>query len=220
MRLLLVEDDPMVGDAVREGLRQESYAVDWVRDGKSAETALRAEQYDLVLLDLGLPRRGGLEVLASLRAAHNDVPVMVITARDTLSDRVKGLDTGADDYLVKPFDLDELAARVRALLRRAAGRAEPAMRCGPVTLNPSTREVFVNERPVTLSAREFALLEALAERSGIVLSRSQLEGRLYGWGEEVASNAVEVHVHNLRRKLGVEIIRNVRGVGYTLDTGE
>lgn len=220
MRLLLVEDDPMVGDAVREGLRQESYAVDWVRDGKAAETALRAEQYDLVLLDLGLPRRGGLEVLASLRAAHNDVPVMVITARDTLPDRVKGLDAGADDYLVKPFDLDELAARVRALLRRAAGRAEPEMHCGPVTLNPSTREVLVNERPVTLSAREFALLEALAERPGIVLSRSQLENRLYGWGEEVASNAVEVHVHNLRRKLGIEIIRNVRGVGYTLDAGE
>jgi len=220
MRLLLVEDDPMVGDAVREGLRQESYAVDWVRDGKAAETALRAEQYDLVLLDLGLPRRGGLEVLASLRAAHNDVPVMVITARDTLPDRIKGLDTGADDYLVKPFDLDELAARVRALLRRAAGRAAPEIRCGPVTLNPSTREVLVNERPVTLSAREFALLEALAERPGIVLSRSQLEDRLYGWGEEVASNAVEVHVHNLRRKLGIEIIRNVRGVGYTLDAGE
>jgi DNA-binding response OmpR family regulator len=220
MRLLLVEDDPMVGDAVREGLRQESYAVDWVRDGKAAETALRAEQYDLVLLDLGLPRRSGLEVLASLRAAHDDIPVMVITARDTLPDRVKGLDAGADDYLVKPFDLDELAARVRALLRRAAGRAEPEMRCGPVTLNPSTREVLVNERPVTLSAREFALLEALAERPGVVLSRSQLEGRLYGWGEEVASNAVEVHVHNLRRKLGIEIIRNVRGVGYTLDAGE
>jgi two-component system, OmpR family, response regulator len=220
MRLLLVEDDPMVGDAVREGLRQESYAVDWVRDGKAAETALRAEQYDLVLLDLGLPRRGGLEVLASMRAARNDVPVMVITARDTLLDRVKGLDAGADDYLVKPFDLDELAARVRALLRRAAGRAEPEIHCGPVTLNPSTREVLVNDRPVTLSAREFALLEALAERPGIVLSRSQLETRLYGWGEEVASNTVEVHVHNLRRKLGIEIIRNVRGVGYTLDTGE
>jgi len=220
MRLLLVEDDPMVGDAVREGLRQESYAVDWVRDGKAAETALAAEHYDLVLLDLGLPRRDGLEVLASLRAAHNDVPVLVITARDTPPDRVKGLDAGADDYLVKPFNLDELAARVRALLRRAAGRAEPEVRCGPVTLKPATREVFVHERPVSLSAREFALLEALAERPGVVLSRSQLEDRLYGWGEEIASNAVEVHVHNLRRKLGVEIIRNVRGVGYTLESGE
>jgi len=220
MRLLLVEDDPMVGDAVREGLRQDGYAVDWVRDGNAAETALRTEQYDLVLLDLGLPRRDGLDILASLRAARNDVPVLAITARDTPSDRVKGLDTGADDYLVKPFDLDELAARVRALLRRAAGRAEPEIHRGPVTLNPATREVFVHERPVALSAREFALLEALAERPGVVLSRSQLEDRLYGWGEEIASNAVEVHVHNLRRKLGIEIIRNVRGVGYTLETGE
>ena len=219
MRLLLVEDDAMVGDAVREGLRQEGYAVDWVRDGKDAESALTAERYDLVLLDLGLPRRGGLELLAALRAAHDAVPVLIITARDTPPDRVKGLDAGADDYLVKPFDLEELAARVRALLRRAAGRAEPELRCGPVRINPATREVFVDERPVVLSAREFALLEALAERPGIVLSRSQLEDRLYGWGEEVASNAVEVHVHNLRRKLGVDIIRNVRGVGYTLEKG-
>jgi two-component system, OmpR family, response regulator QseB len=220
MRLLLVEDDAMVGDAVREGLRQEGYAIDWVRDGTAAETALKAERYDLVLLDLGLPRRDGLEVLGSLRAARNDVPVLVITARDTPPDRVKGLDTGADDYLVKPFDLEELAARVRALLRRAAGRAAPELRCGPVTINPATREVFVHARPVALSAREFALLEALADRPGVVLSRSQLEDRLYGWGEEVASNAVEVHVHNLRRKLGIELIRNVRGVGYTLEAGE
>jgi two-component system, OmpR family, response regulator len=219
MRLLLVEDDPMVGDAVREGLHQEGYAIDWVRDGKAAETALRAEQYDLVLLDLGLPRRDGLEVLASLRAAHNDVPVLIITARDTPPDRVKGLDTGADDYVVKPFDLDELAARVRALLRRAAGRAEPEIRAGALTIKPATREVFVEDRAVALSAREFALLEALAERPGVVLSRSQLETRLYGWGEEIASNAVEVHVHNLRRKLGIDVIRNVRGVGYTLETG-
>jgi two-component system response regulator QseB len=219
MRLLLVEDDPMVGDAVREGLHQEGYAIDWVRDGKAAETALRAEQYDLVLLDLGLPRRDGLEVLASLRAAHNDVPVLIITARDTPPDRVKGLDTGADDYVVKPFDLDELAARVRALLRRAAGRAEPEIRAGALTIKPATREVFVADRAVALSAREFALLEALAERPGVVLSRSQLETRLYGWGEEIASNAVEVHVHHLRRKLGIDVIRNVRGVGYTLETG-
>jgi two-component system, OmpR family, response regulator len=217
--LLLVEDDPMVGDAVREGLHQEGYAIDWVRDGKAAETALRGERYDLVLLDLGLPRRDGLEVLASLRAARNDVPVLIITARDTLPDRVKGLDTGADDYVVKPFDLDELAARVRALLRRAAGRAEPEIRAGALTIKPASREVFVDDRAVALSAREYALLEALAERPGIVLSRSQLETRLYGWGEEIASNAVEVHVHNLRRKLGIDIIRNVRGVGYTLETG-
>lgn len=220
MRLLLVEDDAMIGASVQDGLRQDGFAVDWVRDGNAAELALANERYDLVLLDLGLPGKSGLDVLAALRKRGSVVPVLILTARDAVGDRVKGLDSGADDYLVKPFDLDELAARVRALLRRAAGRAEPEIRCGPLTLNPATREVFVRARPVALSAREFTLLEALAERPGVVLSRSQLEDRLYGWGEEIASNAVEVHVHNLRRKLGVEIIRNVRGVGYTLETAE
>jgi two-component system response regulator QseB len=216
VRLLLVEDDPMVGESIRDGLGQEGYAVDWVRDGKAAETALGAEPYAAVLLDLGLPRRDGLEVLRAARARRNDVPILVITARDAVADRIKGLDAGADDYLVKPFDLDELAARVRALVRRAEGRAAPVVRHGPIALDPATREVTLRGKPVALSGREFALLQALLQRPGVVLSRAQLEERLYGWEEEVGSNAVEVHIHNLRRKLGADTIRNVRGVGYTI----
>jgi DNA-binding response OmpR family regulator len=216
MRLLLVEDDPMVGESIRDGLGQEGYAVDWVRDGKAAETALGAEPYAAVLLDLGLPRRDGLEVLRAARARRNAVPILVITARDAVADRVKGLDAGADDYLVKPFDLDELAARVRALVRRAEGRAAPVVRHGPIALDPATREVTLRGKAVALSGREFALLQALLQRPGVVLSRAQLEERLYGWEEEVGSNAVEVHIHNLRRKLGADAIRNVRGVGYTI----
>jgi DNA-binding response OmpR family regulator len=216
MRLLLVEDDPMVGESIRDGLGQEGYAVDWVRDGKAAEVAFGSEPYAAVLLDLGLPRMDGLEVLRAARARRNDVPILVITARDAVSDRIKGLDAGADDYLVKPFDLDELAARVRALVRRAEGRAEPVVRHGPIALNPATRAVTLRGQPVELSGREFALLQALLQRPGVVLSRAQLEERLYGWDEEVGSNAVEVHIHNLRRKLGADTIRNVRGVGYTI----
>lgn len=216
MRLLLVEDDPMIGEGIRDGLGQEGFAVDWVRDGAAAETALGAEPYAAVLLDLGLPRKGGLEVLRAARAQRNDVPILVITARDAVADRIRGLDAGADDYLVKPFDLDELAARVRALVRRAEGRAEPVLRHGAIVLNPATRAATLGGRPVALSAREFALLHALMARPGMVLSRAQLEERLYGWGEEVGSNAVEVHIHNLRRKLGAGTIRNVRGVGYTI----
>jgi two-component system response regulator QseB len=172
-----------------------------------------------VLLDLGLPRKDGLDVLRAARARRNEVPILVITARDAVADRIKGLDAGADDYLVKPFDLDELAARVRALVRRADGRAEPVVRHGAIVLNPATREVTLRGRPVVLSGREFALLHALLARPGMVLSRAQLEERLYGWGEEVGSNAVEVHIHNLRRKLGAGTIRNVRGVGYTIPAG-
>jgi len=216
MRLLLVEDDPMVGESIRDGLGQEGYTVDWVRDGRGAETALGAEPYAAVLLDLGLPRMDGLDVLRAARAQRNDVPILVITARDAVADRIKGLDAGADDYLVKPFDLDELAARVRALVRRAEGRAEPVVRHGPIALDPATRAVTLRGRPVELSGREFALLQALLARPGAVLSRAQLEERLYGWDEEVGSNAVEVHIHNLRRKLGADTIRNVRGVGYTI----
>jgi DNA-binding response OmpR family regulator len=219
MRLLLVEDDPMVGESIRDGLGQEGYTVDWVRDGKSAETALGAEPYAAVLLDLGLPRMDGLDMLRAARARHNDVPILVITARDAVADRIKGLDAGADDYLVKPFDLDELAARVRALVRRAEGRAEPVVRHGPIALDPATRAVTLRGRPVELSGREFALLQALLARPGAVLSRAQLEERLYGWDEEVDSNAVEVHIHNLRRKLGADTIRNVRGVGYSIPAG-
>jgi len=216
MRILLVEDDSMIGESVAEGLKSEGYAVDWVRDGKEAEVSIAATPYSLVLLDLGLPRRDGIEVLKGLRERHVDVPVLVMTARDTVRDRISGLDAGADDYLVKPFDLDELTARVRALLRRAAGRAEPMIERGSLVINPATREVTWQGAAVTLSAREYALLAALAERPGLVLSRAQLEEKLYGWNEAVGSNAVEVHIHNVRKKLGEGVIRNVRGLGYTL----
>lgn len=214
MRVLLVEDDPMIGESVRKGLQQDGFAVDWVRDGASAEAAWRAYPFDLMLLDLGLPRKDGLEVLRILRRAGENLPVLIVTARDAVRDRVAGLDAGADDYLVKPFDLDELAARMRALLRRRGGRADPLLRHGDLVLNPATREVSLAGEPVTLSPREFALLEALLDRPGTVLSRTQLEDRIYGWDQEVESNAVEVHIHALRRKLGAEFIRNVRGVGY------
>jgi two-component system response regulator QseB len=220
MRLLLVEDDAMIGTAAREGLRQEGHAVDWVRDGAQAELAAGNGVYDLVLLDLGLPRRDGLAVLRALRAKGNDVPVLVITARDAVSDRVAGLDAGADDYLVKPFDLDELAARVRAVLRRRAGRASALLRVGELEIDTAARLVRWKGRDVPLSAREYALIEALADRPGAFLSRAQLEERLYGWDEEVASNAVEVHIHALRRKLDPALIRNVRGLGYSLAKDE
>jgi two-component system response regulator QseB len=214
MRLLLVEDDAMVGESVRQGLRQDGFTVDWVRDGRAAELALANEVYDLMLLDLGLPRKDGLALLTELRRRGNRVPVVILTARDAVSDRVRGLDAGADDYLVKPFDLDELGARVRAVLRRQSGRAEPEIRVNGLTLNPSTREVTFNGTPVTLSSREFRLLEAFVDRPGAVFSREQLEEKLYGWGEEVGSNTVEVHIHALRKKLAPDFIKNVRGVGY------
>lgn len=220
MRLLLVEDDPMVGASVQKGLRQDGFAVDWVRDGQAAELAIENGVYDLVVLDLGLPRKDGLEVLSEMRTTGNTVPVLILTARDGVRDRVQGLDRGADDYLVKPFDLDELAARVRALLRRRAGRAEPLITHGDLALNPATREATLAGRPLALSAREFALLEALLDRPGAILSRTQLEERIYGWGEEIESNTVEVYVHSLRKKLGTGFIRNVRGIGYTIPRTE
>ena len=214
MRLLLVEDDFMIGETVQDLLRAEHYAVDWVRDGDLAETALRTQAYDLVLLDLGLPRRDGLEVLRSLRARKNRTPVLVATARDGVAQRIAGLDAGADDYVLKPYDLDELLARIRALLRRAAGRAEPVYEHQGVAMDPARREATVQGVPVPLSAREWAVLEALLARPGSVLSRAQLEEKLYGWGDEINSNAVEGYIHGLRKKLGAETIVNVRGVGY------
>ena len=219
MRLLLVEDDAMIGAAAQQGLRQDGYAVDWVRDGAQADAALAATPYDLVLLDLGLPRRDGLALLRGWRERGRDVPVLIVTARDAVGDRVAGLDAGADDYLVKPFDLDELAARVRAVLRRRAGRSAPVLRIGDLELDTAARRVRWKGREVALSARELALLEALAQRPGAYLTRAQLEERVYGWDQEVASNAIEVHIHALRRKLDPALIRNVRGLGYTLDEG-
>ncbi len=214
MRLLLVEDDTMIGDSVRQGLRQDGFAVDWVQDGETAELALRTTAYALILLDLGLPQKSGLEVLRTLRRTGNPIPVLILTARDAVADRVRGLDDGADDYLVKPFALDELAARIRALLRRHSGRADPLITYGDLILNPAMHQVTWRGQDVALSGREFAVLQALLERPGAVLSRMQLEERLYGWEEEIASNAVEVHIHHLRHKLDPALIRTIRGVGY------
>lgn len=214
MRLLLVEDDPMIGESVLQLLRAENYAVDWVRDGHMADEALRGEQYDLVLLDLGLPKRDGLEVLRGLRARKSTVPVLVATARDAIGDRVAGLDAGADDYVVKPYDTDELLARLRALLRRSAGRAEPVFEHKGVSLNPATHEATVHGQPVSLSAREWAVLEPLLARPGVVLSRAQLEEKLFSWKDDVSSNAVEVYIHGVRKKLGPDLIQTVRGLGY------
>jgi DNA-binding response OmpR family regulator len=214
MRLLVVEDDALIGAGVRTGLKQAGYTVDWVKDGQAAALAIANGVYDAVVLDLGLPRKDGLSLLRDLRAKGNDLLVLVLTARDALEDRVRGLDSGADDYLIKPFDLDELTARIRALLRRRAGRADSVIRHGPVRLDPAARRVELRGQPIALSPREFALLQALLERPEAVLSREQLEERVYGWDEEVASNAIEVHLHNLRRKLGAGIVRNVRGAGY------
>jgi two-component system response regulator QseB len=214
MRLLLVEDDSMIGEAVRAGLRREGFAVDWVESTAAADRALGSEPFELVLLDLGLPGGDGLTFLGALRGSGAALPVLIITARDAVADRVAGLDAGADDYLVKPFDLDELAARIRALLRRRSGRGEPHLAHLGVVLEPATHRVTRDGAEVALSPREFALLELLLERPGAILSRAQLEERLYGWGEEVESNAVEVHVHGLRRKLGARFILTVRGVGY------
>lgn len=217
MRLLLVEDDALLGDGIRVGLAQAGFAVDWVKDGLAAKLALEAEEYALVVLDLGLPRLSGTELLKWLRGKGHGTPVLILTARDTVADRVHGLDAGADDYLVKPFDLDELAARIRALLRRAGGRTAPTVEHGDLCVDPASRQVMLEGKAVELSAKEFALLLEFLENAGRVLSRAQLERSLYGWGEEVESNALEVHIHHLRKKLGTELIRTIRGVGYMVD---
>ena len=222
MRLLLVEDDVMIGETVLDLLRADHFAVDWVKDGRMADTALRSQRYDLVLLDLGLPQRDGLDVLKDLRARKDLTPVLVLTARDAVGDRVSGLDAGADDYLLKPYDLDELLARIRALIRRSAGRADSVLEIQGLRLNAITREVTrqlegsAEPESISLSAREWAVLEVLMARPGVVFSRAQIEEKLYSWKDEVSSNAVEVYVHGLRKKLGNAVIQTVRGLGYVM----
>jgi DNA-binding response OmpR family regulator len=217
MRLLLAEDDALLGDALRAGLRQRGFVVDWVRDGMAAERELlAAEPYAALVLDLGLPMQDGLDVLAAMRARKLATPVLVLTARDTVPDRVRGLDLGADDYVVKPVDLDELAARLRALVRRAHGQVQELLQIGGLVLDPAARRITLDSERVPLSAREFDLLHTLMLNAGRVLSRDQLEQRLYSWGEEIDSNAIEVHIHHLRRKLRPGLINTVRGVGYVL----
>lgn len=214
MRLLLAEDDPQLGDGLMVGLRQLGYAVDWVRDGVAADLALKNETFDLLVLDLGLPRLDGMAVLKELRSRGQALPVLVLTARDATGDKIAGLDSGADDYLVKPVQLDELAARIRALVRRSAGRARPLLQHGELVLDPAAQQVTLGGVPVVLSVREFSLLQALIENAGRVMTRAQLESALYGWRDEPDSNAIEVHVHHLRKKLGNELIKTLRGVGY------
>ncbi|PLZ03547.1 DNA-binding response regulator [Burkholderia sp. WAC0059] len=216
MRLLLVEDDGMIGETVVEAMRREGYAVDWARDGREAELSLGNGVYDLVLLDLSLPKLGGVDVLGRYRARGGDAPVLILSARDAIESRIAGLDAGADDYLVKPFDLNELAARVRALLRRRTGQTQPRYTHGDLALDPAAHEATLGGRPLSLIPREFSLLQALIEKPARVFTRAELEEKLYGWGEEVGSNTIEVHVHSLRRKLGPEQIVTVRGVGYRL----
>ena len=217
MRILLVEDDDLLGDGLQAGLRHCGFNADWLRDGESARGALATEDYAAVVLDLGLPRLDGLSLLRQLRAGGKAVPVLVLTARDTTPDKVAGLDSGADDYLVKPVDLDELAARLRALIRRAGGQATPMLRVGDLELDPAGRRIRYKGEPMDLPAKELAILELFMRNAGKVVSRSQLESALYGWSEGVDSNAVEVHIHHLRRKLGAETIRTLRGIGYLLE---
>ena len=217
MRILLVEDDPQLGDGLTVGLRQAGFAVDWLRDGRSADQALQSETFDLIVLDLGLPGLGGMTVLQRARQRGQNLPILILTARDATGSKIEGLDAGADDYLVKPIDIDELSARVRALLRRSAGRAAPLLVHGELTLDPAARQVTRAGKPVELSAREYALLQMLLESAGRVLTRSQLEQSLYGWNDEPDSNALEVHIHHLRKKLFSGLIRTVRGVGYLVE---
>jgi two-component system response regulator QseB len=214
MRILLIEDDQMIGRAVSAGLADAGFSVDWVMDGRAADLSLAADVYDIAVLDLGLPKKDGMAVLATLRSGKKSTPVLIATARDAVADRVAGLNAGADDYIVKPFDLDELIARVRAVLRRHAAAASSLLICGRLTVDPLRKLVTYADQPVLLSAREFALLEALMQRPGVVLSRKKLEDSVYNWDDDLGSNAVEVHIHRLRRKLGADVIRNVRGVGY------
>jgi two-component system, OmpR family, response regulator QseB len=219
MRVLLVEDDAMVGAAVRQGLLLSGFAVDWVRDGAQADAAATSVAYDAVVLDLGLPQRDGMSLLAAWRGRGLQLPVLIASARDAVADRIAGLEAGADDYVLKPFDLDELVARLRAVLRRRGGQAQALLHAwgGQLVMDPARHEVTLSGKAVALSAREFAVLEVLMRRPGQAVARSRIEDSVYAWGDEVGSNAVEVHLHNLRRKLGADRIVNVRGVGYKVD---
>lgn len=217
MRVLLVEDDELLGDGVCMGLTQYGYVVDWVKDGQSALQAVLLENFDTIVLDLELPKKSGLEVLKAARAQNITTPVLILTANELVEDRVKGLDAGADDYLVKPFDLEELSARIRALQRRTASRADPTIAYGGITIDPASRQAYLDGELLILPRREFALLQKLLEHAGKVISREQLIQTLYGWGDEIDSNALEVHIHNLRKKLGKEVIRTIRGVGYVIE---
>jgi two-component system OmpR family response regulator/two-component system response regulator QseB len=216
MRLLLIEDDPMIGESMEEALRSESYAVDWVRDGSDGQLAINHTSYDLVLLDLGLPNRSGMDLLKRYRSQGGIAPVMIVTARDATSDRVQGLDAGADDYLIKPFSLEELQARIRAVLRRRGSHMQSSVQYGPLSVDLASHRVQLHGTPLQLSAREFAVLRALLDQPGAVVSKSELEDKIYGWNEKVESNAIDVFIYHLRKKLGSALIKNVRGVGYRL----
>lgn len=217
MRILMVEDDKMIGDSLQRGLKLGGHAVDWVEDGPSADLAFDAQPYDIVILDLGLPGKSGMDVLASLRDRNDETPVLILTARDSVADKVAGLDAGADDYMLKPFALEELEARIRMIVRRKGGSANPVLKHGKITLNPATHEVRYDGEQIALTAREFALLYDLMKKPGAVLSRAQLEESLYGWNEEVSSNAIEVHIHQIRKKMcDNSVIKNIRNVGYTM----
>lgn len=220
MRLLLVEDDELLGDAVKTGLTQFGYIVEWLKDGEAARTVLKSEAFELIILDLGLPKLSGLSLLQWIRGEGKNVPVIILTARDSIEDRVKGLDSGSDDYLIKPFDLNELSARVRALVRRSQGRADTLLTYKNIALDPAAHSVYVDEVMVNLPRREFSLLQKLLENCGQVLSREQLMQSIYGWDEDVDSNALEVHIHNLRKKLDANFIRTIRGIGYMIEKSE
>ena len=217
MRLLIVEDDELLGDAVKAGLTQFGYVVDWLKDGEIARTVVKTEPFDLIILDLGLPRFSGMSLLQTIRRSNNKTPIIILTAKESVDDRIKGLDAGADDYITKPFDLNELGARVRALTRRAQGRAEAVLQYGPITIDIAAHTVTLNRQPINLARREFALLQKLLESKGQVLSREKLMQSIYSWDEEVDSNALEVHIHNLRKKLNANFIRTIRGIGYLVD---
>ncbi len=217
MRVLLVEDDTLLGEGLYTGLKQDGYAVDWMQDGQMAEMALNVEHFDILILDLGLPKQDGLQLLQKLRSKDNPIPVLILTARDSLDDRIKGLDVGADDYMVKPFDLEELNARMRALLRRSAGRSAPKLEHNNLILDPAAHEVIFNGTTLDLPPKEYAVLQVLLENIGRVISKTKLQETLYSWDQDVASNALEVHIHHLRKKLGSDFIRTIRGVGYIIE---